>query len=403
MNKIIFTTLFFTISFIFHSQEVKEISTIKKNTIFLEAGGQSLFYSLNYDRLFRIHKKIQNSFECGFSILPHYKYLDFDYIISTPISCNFLIGKSNNKLEIGIGLTAMFIGNYWTSNPDMHDSYSNHEINYYEENTRSIDFSPKLGYRFQKAEGGFFFRATLTPMLPLGHSSVKKELNFDEYPIHHFNDKISSFTTRDFYYWMGISLGWTFKGSKPAKPISEYVTLKKKNTIYVEALGQGIVNSINYDRIVRSEKKVKNSISVGFGAKILNVTDTRLSTHISYNFLFGTKANKLELGLGVNAMYLEDEYDFIEYNYSYPAQKGPVYRKGLYTYASPKIGYRYQKSGGGLFLRATFTPLITLRNKIDIVYSGNKEPESFENKTLIPLFKRKNITPWVGFSVGYTF
>ncbi len=212
MFKTRLTIIILALTFQYNSQEIKEISTIKKNTIFLEAGGQSLFYSLNYDRLFRIHKKIQNNFELGLSIIPKNK--NSDYVISTPVSCNFLIGKSNNKLEIGIGLTAMFVRKFSYSQPDYDDPFGNKYIHFYEKNEKSIYFSPKIGYRFQKADGGFFFKAMVTPIIPFTFSSFIKERNVDVQtifvPYYYSKRQQTSFTKGDFYSWLGFSLGYTF-------------------------------------------------------------------------------------------------------------------------------------------------------------------------------------------------
>ena len=208
MNKAILITLFIGISIHYKSQEKEKKSEIKRQSIFLELGGQGLFYSINYDRLFHVEKKVKSSVSCGLFLLPKSKLLKVDYMFSIPISYNFLFGKKNNKLELGIGLTPVFSRSIATSPPSSYglfdDPYSMPHNEMFTVYYLAIAVTPKIGYRFQKAEGGFFFKTTLAPFYPV-YSHTNWTSN--KYPNNHRTEK---FLLNEIIPWLGISFGYTF-------------------------------------------------------------------------------------------------------------------------------------------------------------------------------------------------
>jgi len=76
----------------------------KIHTFYVEAFGQSLYYSFNYDRLLFTKKRFPGTFSVGLSVLPTPDYTQ----ISVPFSFNGLIGKGSHHLELGIGVTPMY-------------------------------------------------------------------------------------------------------------------------------------------------------------------------------------------------------------------------------------------------------------------------------------------------------
>ena len=152
-------------------------------------------------------------------------------------------------------------------------------------------------------------------------------------------------------------------------------TAPKRNTIYIEAFGQAILNSLSFDRLYRIDKRVKTSFTLG----IMLAPDGRMGIPVSYNWIFGKKKNPLELGAGLT-YWRETGY----HNNS----------ADNYLYLTPKISYRLQNPKGGFFFRFSFTPSIGL-----IEYSkwdGAWWRSYFEN----PL--GDFIFPWGGISIGYT-
>ena len=75
----------------------------------------------------------------------------------------------------------------------------------------------------------------------------------------------------------------------------------------------------------------------------------------------------------------------------------------FYSYLTPKLGYRFQKSSGGTFLRVTLTPPIAGINKIGGVKGGKFNSDwSYTEYFTSAAFFGYRAFPWAGFSVGYT-
>ena len=128
----------------------------QNNTIYIELLGNGLLYSLNYDRM--VTDKI--SVRAGYGGLTVSNSTVSSGVIVTedikitliPVLANYLRGEGNHKLEIGGGIVLVSLD--------------------YTGNVADVDFSlaadgaiptGNLGYRYQKSEGGFFFKASLCP------------------------------------------------------------------------------------------------------------------------------------------------------------------------------------------------------------------------------------------------
>ncbi len=181
----------------------------------------------------------------------------------------------------------------------------------------------------------------------------------------------------------------------------------KRNSIYIEAFGQGLYNSFSFDRLYNTDKKVKTSFSAGV-TLIPHPELFVFAVPVSYNFIFGANNHHLELGLGFTAMYLRAGR--IHASEHYTDQNGLAqtnnftgHSTDLYTFFTPKIGYRFQKSSGGPFLRLTFTPPIAGINRIGDVKGGthNSGWKTTEYFTSTAFFGYRAY-PWAGFSIGWT-
>ena len=128
----------------------------QSNTIYFELLGNGLAYSLNYDRM--VTDKI--SVRAGYGGLTVSNSTVSSGVIVTedikitliPVLANYLRGEGNHKLEMGGGIVLVSVD--------------------YTGNVADVDFSlaadgaiptGNLGYRYQKSEGGFFFKASLCP------------------------------------------------------------------------------------------------------------------------------------------------------------------------------------------------------------------------------------------------
>jgi len=127
------------------------------NTVYFELFGNGLVYSVNYDRMVTDNISVRAGYG-GLTIsnLSYDETLGFINedikITMIPLLGNYLMGESNHKLEIGGGVVMVMVD--------------------YSGNVADIDFSigadgavptGNIGYRYQKPEGGLFFKASLCP------------------------------------------------------------------------------------------------------------------------------------------------------------------------------------------------------------------------------------------------
>ena len=119
-----------------------------KNAGFIELGGNAGLYSLNFDRIYYYRDKLKISARVGFA--PHFNgiYIEQEYVLEN----NFILFTNPHHLELGLGTT---LQRRYNERPNQID-------NYFWENIFFGD--ARCGYRYQKQDDGFFFRAGLTPI-----------------------------------------------------------------------------------------------------------------------------------------------------------------------------------------------------------------------------------------------
>jgi len=192
MKNLITCLIIFSFTHSVFSQVNETSTTIEKNTVYAEVFGQGFCWSLNYDRLFNTEKRIMNSYTAGIVYVPESIQFGDGTYYGIPLSYNWLIGKKSHHLELGIGLTSLLV------NPN-----SSVKSDFY------AYLTPKIGYRFQRPQGGLFFKATATPMIDLlsvntYKSGTTKSRSFST---------LSNVVGLDYpaFPWPGLSIGYTFK------------------------------------------------------------------------------------------------------------------------------------------------------------------------------------------------
>jgi hypothetical protein len=167
MKKIILLLLFCGCNFCFSQDSNK--TPKGQHTIFAEGfGNVGLWYSVGYDYTLKLKEKHKLSFNCGFQYIPYHKK---HFTFSLPAQISYLYGK-NHHVELGAGGT-----------------YQLYRFNDEHDKNWIIPF--RIGYRYQRENGGFFFKIAYTP--------VYTNVSF-------FNDG----------WWFmplfaGIAVGYTFK------------------------------------------------------------------------------------------------------------------------------------------------------------------------------------------------
>ncbi|MDX2188786.1 MAG: hypothetical protein SFY32_02890 [Bacteroidota bacterium] len=158
----------------------------RRHTAYFEILGLGGFYSLNYDVLTKNIGKWKQSFGVGAS-----SYYSGSYVreIHLPISYNFLYGKRNGHLELSLVLNlkhlyvSKFIDGFF---------YNKNYNNYF-----SIGNFVIIGYRYQRQNGGFFFKTNA------GMGLNYYLFSLDTYQSHLIPLGYSTIT-------FGLSLGYTF-------------------------------------------------------------------------------------------------------------------------------------------------------------------------------------------------
>jgi hypothetical protein len=124
-------------------------------------------------------------------------------------------------------------------------------------------------------------------------------------------------------------------------------TSPKRNIVFIEGGGSGLLFSLNYERFLNQNI----SIRAGFGTGGVILT----SYPILVNYYIGDE-KKLELGLGM--IYVN--------NYTENSLLG---KPGSLIITST-IGHSYHPASGGITIRFSFTPMYILKTKRMVPYAG---------------------------------
>ena len=136
--------------------------------------------------------------------------------------------------------------------------------------------------------------------------------------------------------------------------LSASFTMAQTNTVFLEGGGNGILWSINYDRMIAE----KISVRVGYGAITDETTDeiglitetiTVSPVPIIANYMLGSGNHKLEIGAGILYIMVDGNIDFGGIDLS---------ASGSITATTGVLGYRYQRDTGGFFFRLALAPIM---------------------------------------------
>lgn len=130
------------------------VNSARKNSIYVELGGNGVLGSINYDRLFYENNKIHLTGRIGLSIYPSAIFQESPLLM--PVEADILIGSEKKFFETGLGFTRDF----HSYKLYIYDSNGSYEVHNYYNNYLFV----RLGYR-SRSEGGFLFRVAATPVM----------------------------------------------------------------------------------------------------------------------------------------------------------------------------------------------------------------------------------------------
>ena len=174
-----------------------------------------------------------------------------------------------------------------------------------------------------------------------------------------------------------FSLAFCASGFAQTAPDSAFKINPYRNSVYVEAFGNGILPTLNYERLVWFPA---SETTIAFRVGGLFIPTGMVENKLEYEMImpfeitfFGGKRNvKFETGFGVS---------FYQNSYTYLRGTGePVSDKSKLIFPVFRLGARWQQPGKPLLFRAGFTPL----------FLG-------DDNFLPP------VLPFFGLSVGYSF
>lgn len=172
------------------AQHQVDTNAFAQNTVFFSIGGNGVLYSLNYDRSWRTGGS-KMSASLGFTYLPDAGTVQHGaYSLSIPAQWNWYHGEKNH-VEHGLGLSYL---SGWNSSSE---DYTDVVIR-----SQTLDlFIKPVGYRYQRPQGGFFFRFNILLKISL----VELNPAWTE----HIKDDASP--PPQTLPWLGIDLGYSFR------------------------------------------------------------------------------------------------------------------------------------------------------------------------------------------------
>ncbi|WP_209328837.1 hypothetical protein [Lunatimonas salinarum] len=158
MTRFILSTFVFLIW-----AEVSKAQQVPRQSIYLELGGAGLAYSVNYD--FRFDKANQQSWGMRMGAGGWATRSDFssESLLTIPVQVNRLFGKRKHFFEIGGGATFIHYRDRDTWN-NSNFEWRNFNFILDSGDTPAFMGTLNMGYRKVPENGGFTFRANLTPI-----------------------------------------------------------------------------------------------------------------------------------------------------------------------------------------------------------------------------------------------
>ena len=156
-----------------------------------------------------------------------------------------------------------------------------------------------------------------------------------------------------------------------------------RNTVFLELGGNGMLYSPNYDHLLIYSKWFRTSARAGV---FFNWWESKpFGFPLEINGLVGKNKHFLEIGAGVMYSY---GIEYIHWN-----APNVLGKEGYDPYSaihiSGRIGYRFQQSKGGFFLRVAYTPIARLITDNPYYPKGERGFDNFFN--------------WFGISISRSF
>jgi hypothetical protein len=142
-----------SISICARAQTKAETFTAKK-AIYLDIGGNAGQYAFTYGNLFYQKGALKMMGSVGFALWADRVEGSTVFNPAVPLEVSGLLGKGNHHLELGLGLTPHLARSL---------DFNSETLELEDKLVLNTLIPLRIGYRYQKPEGGFFFRVGYTP------------------------------------------------------------------------------------------------------------------------------------------------------------------------------------------------------------------------------------------------
>ena len=125
---------------------------------------------------------------------------------------------------------------------------------------------------------------------------------------------------------------------------------KAKNIVFAEVAGAGGFGSVNYERELIKKSKFKFSLRGGLGMYHTKDYEMKFNPDLLIPctmFLYYGEKHHLDFGIG------ETVSSIVYFNYEEMDKK-----RNYHLHTNFSLGYRYQKSTGGIFFKISYTPFL---------------------------------------------
>lgn len=132
---------------------------------------------------------------------------------------------------------------------------------------------------------------------------------------------------------------------------------QRRKTVFVEALGNGLTVSGNFDLRLKANQNDGLGLRAGIGGGSLDGTDEQgnsasvgiITFPLAVNYLVGKKRSAFESGIGITPIYVSASGTIDDNDFS---------GKGLTLSGFLNLGYRYQPLNNGFMGHIKWTPAI---------------------------------------------
>lgn len=184
----------------------------QRTTVFFEGLGTGLLTSIGVDQLVKITPSYKIALNGALGFFP----LNGRKMYSVPVSGSLLLGRESHFFELGIGMAYAQFRQHW-KNPmillndaGMYPTSEKYHVNKLVEREQYLFVTTRVGYRFQKPEGGWFFKVGITPLSSIFWEDKSIYKGDNPYPsITH--RKSWGKIDRTFLLWGGVAVGYTLK------------------------------------------------------------------------------------------------------------------------------------------------------------------------------------------------